>query len=96
MPEYQVHILNWPIEADSPEGAAREAAAAILCDPTNFFFTVTDQIVDLLPSDSGQFEVREDFDSALFVEYGNEYGLEEADEWREDWRDKQADYEEAK
>lgn len=58
MPEYQIHILNWPIEADSPEEAAREATERIKRNPTGFLFCVTSEDVIVYGDrfDSREFE----------------------------------------
>lgn len=43
LPEYFISILNWPIEANNPEDAARSAYRSLKEDPTGFRFTVTEE-----------------------------------------------------
>jgi hypothetical protein len=45
--EHFVHILNWPVDADSDAEAARQAYESIKADPTGFFFSVTTREIEL-------------------------------------------------
>lgn len=53
MAEYYLHILNYPIEADSPDEAVREAVGAgpdgLVWCLGELFYHVTDREVDLRP-----------------------------------------------
>ena len=62
MAEYYVSLLNWPIEADTPEDAAREAYRSLKADPTGFYLTVTER-----PGTFGDLK-NEEFDTQNFEE----------------------------
>lgn len=65
MPEYYVSILNWPVEGENPEDAARNAYRSLQSDPTGFFLTVTEN-----PGTFGDLP-NEEFDSFNFGETAN-------------------------
>lgn len=77
MPEYFVSILNWPVEGENPEDAARNAYRSLKSDPTGFYLTVTDEegsLCHVIKKKGRQqarlspfgFKEREEFDSYEF------------------------------
>lgn len=60
MPEYFVNILNWPVNADTPQRAAKVAAEMLDRDGgSGFEFTVTDKPGTLIPQPTGIFNAEE-------------------------------------
>lgn len=66
MPEYYVHILNWPCTAETPEEAAKQMYHDVqqIVHPV---FTVTDAEVEVSklyhPSGERDLKLKEDFDA---------------------------------
>lgn len=64
MPEYFVSILNWPVEGENEEDAARNAYRSLKGDSTGFFLTVTKEEI--------YWEPRDMFDTYDFEDQQNE------------------------
>lgn len=89
MAEFYVHLLNWPLEAESPAEAVKFAVSrlGLGTDASGFCFTVTDREGTLIPAEEIEvvgmltgFDVREEVDTEFWpVEVEDEGSIRQSD-----------------
>lgn len=78
MPEYFVHILNWPVTANNPEEAAKGMYADIGCNAHPYFTVTEEEAVLELKSYRGQDDHR--YISSWIFDAEDWYDKEEEEE----------------